>query len=301
MTKCLTCATPCSHLVHLLTIYYASLLLQYSQAIVEAGLQEDTNINSVSPDQQSTLTTRSQQIFDYWKRIRDSPALNECWQKHDGGFVPAALGGSAVRSEDEFYVPIVTLLQWLNENDKVVDLAAGRVKSLYGGLRNVATDAVSILESLMDLSCPSSLYKIPLVTPVAMAKKFSGENGTVNWKVRIGIYMNRLLPEVLTEKNLHCVMSALDEDSYIISQPLHLPPMRDPDDPVFASAKYPIVQMPEMLEEEDTMDEDKKEEDVDIAFVGSTRETKTISPFTPRGLLKLLENTGNVTDDVSLY
>jgi hypothetical protein len=92
-------------------------------------------------------------------------------------------------------------------------------------------------------------------------------------------------------------MSALDEGSYIVSQPLHLPPMRDSNDPVFASAKYPIVQMPEE-ELDDAMNEDKKE-DTDYAMLGSTRDTKTISPFTPRGLLKLLENTGNVTSEVS--
>ena len=194
------------------------------------------------------------------------------------------------------------MLQWLH-NDAVLDLAAGRVKSLYGGLRHVKTDAQSVLESLMDLSCPGSLYKIPLITPYAVAVRSTQDN-EVTWKVRIGVYMNRLLPEVLTEKNLHCVMSALDENSYIISEPLHLPPMRSMNDPVFASAKYPIVQMPNVEDDDDDpMDEDKKEDDViiDPATLDSTRETETISPFTPRGLLKLLENTGNVTTEVSFH
>lgn len=262
--------------------------------MTEAGIEAD--FNSLSAEQKSALTARSQRIFDYWKRIRDSPALQECWQKRHGGFVPAALG-NVMKGENEFYAPIEVLMEWL-ENDKIIDLHADRVKSLYGGLRLVETDAASILKSLEDLSCPATLYKIPLLTPVAMAKRAT-ENGSVTWEVRIGVFMNRLLPEVLTENNLHCIMSALDEDSYIISQQLHLPPMRDPKDPVFASAKYPIVLAPEIIED-DPMDEDKKEEeDADIAFVGSTRETKTISPFTPRGLLKLLENTGNVTTDVS--
>jgi hypothetical protein len=205
-----------------------------------------------------------------------------------------------VISKDEFYVPIKCLLEWL-DNEKVVDLARDRVKSLYGGLRRVKIDACSILESLMDLSCPSSLYKIPLVTPYAVATR-TNQSDKVTWKVRIGVYMNRLLPEVLTEKNLHCVMTALDDDSFIVTQPLHLPSMRNGNDPVFASSKYPIVQILDDIDEEDPMDEEKKEDEpIDPAMMlGSTRETKIISPFTPRGLLKLLENTGNVTTMVSL-
>jgi hypothetical protein len=153
----------------------------------------------------------------------------------------------------------------------------------------------------MDLSCPSSLYKIPLVTPYAVATR-TNQSDKVTWKVRIGVYMNRLLPEVLTEKNLHCVMTALDDDSFIVTQPLHLPSMRNGNDPVFASSKYPIVQILDDIDEEDPMDEEKKEDEpIDPAMMlGSTRETKIISPFTPRGLLKLLENTGNVTTMVSL-
>ena len=198
--------------------------------------------------------------------------------------------------------------------EAIVDLASDRKAVLYGGLRRVNTDARSVLESLMDLSCPNSLYKIPLVTPYAVASSQRGvdHNQTIRWKIRIGVYMNRLLPEVLTESNLHCVMCALDDNSYIVSQPLHLPPLRDQNDPVFVSSKYPIVQMDEELVEDNhsMMDEDKKEEDdagereepiLDPVMMGSTRETKTISPFTPRGLLKLLENTGNVTTDVSVH
>ena len=264
-------------------------------------MEEDAIIESLPATTQSQLNSRAQQIFDYWRKVRDLPPLHECWHKRDGGFIPKSLG-DVVSNKDEFYVPIVLLLQWL-DNDSVMDLAAGRVKSLYGGLRRVKTDARSVLESLMDLSCPGSLYKIPLVTPYAVASRSTTQNNEVTWKIRIGVYMNRLLPEVLTEKNLHCVMSALDEKSYIISEPLHLPPMRSLDDPVFASAKYPIVQMPNVEDANyDAMDEDKKEDDhiIDLTMVGSTRETETISPFTPRGLLKLLENTGNVTSEVRI-
>ena len=128
-----------------------------------------------------------------------------------------------------------------------------------------------------------------------------------HWKIRIGVYMNRLLPEVLTSFNLHCIMSALDEDSYIVTEPLHLPPMRN--DAVFESSKYPIVRLPEAHDDDDYMDEDdismceEKKEDDDAArdptVFGSTRETQTISPFTAKGLLKLMENTGNDISKVS--
>ena len=132
------------------------------------------------------------------------------------------------------------------------------------------------------------------------------ENATVHrWKIRIGVYMNRLLPEVLTSFNLHCVMSALDEHSYIVSEPLHLPPMSN--DAVFESSKYPIVRFPgiydETYDDEDdvSMCEEKKEDDDDAPrdLFGSTRETETISPFTAKGLLKLMEEHSSLGNDVS--
>eukprot|EP00956_Cyclotella_meneghiniana_P002044 scaffold2280_cov68-Cyclotella_meneghiniana.AAC.1 len=284
------------------------------EAYSEADLDPDTaDISSLPPETQTALQTRAQQIHDYWKHIRDNVSpLHECWHKRHGGFIPQSLGHViSSNTEEEFYVPIVTLLEWMDTNtEAIVDLASDRKAVLYGGLRRVNTDARSVLESLMDLSCPNSLYKIPLVTPYAVASSQRGvdQNQIVRWKIRIGVYMNRLLPEVLTESNLHCVMCALDDNSFIVSEPLHLPPLRDQNDPVFVSSKYPIVQMDEELVEDNhsMMDEDKKEEEdagerkeliLDPVMMGSTRETKTISPFTPRGLLKLLENTGNVTTD----
>eukprot|EP00578_Thalassiosira_sp_NH16_P021382 CAMPEP_0181099756 /NCGR_PEP_ID=MMETSP1071-20121207/12826_1 /TAXON_ID=35127 /ORGANISM="Thalassiosira sp., Strain NH16" /LENGTH=1332 /DNA_ID=CAMNT_0023182433 /DNA_START=29 /DNA_END=4027 /DNA_ORIENTATION=+ len=81
--------------------------------------------------------------------------------------------------------------------------------------------------------------------------------------------------------------------------------------PVFQSAKYPVVRMPGTkidpstiidVDSDDSMcGEEKKEEaeaPMDPAVIGSTRLSTTISPFTPRGYLKLIENTGN---DVSMY
>lgn len=198
----------------------------------------------------------------------------------------------------------------MKNDSSIEDLAAGRVKSLYGGLRQIPTDASSVLESLIDMSNTTCLYKIPLITPYAVASCIA-ENETVHrWKIRIGVYMNRLLPEVLTSFNLHCIMSALDKDSYIVTEPLHLPPMSN--EAVFESSKYPIVRLPGEYDDDDnyideddySMCEEKKEDDDegaprDPTVFGSTRETKTISPFTAKGLLKLIENTGNDISEVS--
>lgn len=133
--------------------------------------------------------------------------------------------------------------------------------------------------------------------------------------------MNRLLPEILTMSTLHCVMSALDDGSYIVSEPLHMPPLRDRNDAVFESSKYPIVRVPpivkpdgadgaekdeviDMLDEsDDEMGGEEKKEDDDVmrndpTVRGSTRESRTISAFTPKGFLKLIENTGNDISEV---
>lgn len=302
------------------------------EACVELGIDPKVaDITSSLPSHafsnaQRQLTNKANQIFDYWKNTKQSSPLDECWNVQTGGFVREALGASAsyngskgntsyncVDGEEEYHVPIHCILDWLKKDDNTVtDVNAGRIKSLYNGLREIPTDAKSILESLVDLSCPKSLYKIPLLTPYAVARRSSGQpgGGIVLWKIRIGLYMNRLLPEVLTSNNLHIVMSALEEGSYIVSEPLHMPPMRDGNDPVFQSSKYPIVTMPGAEKCIDVNDndgdmsmggEEKKVEDEDVPMdptvIGSTRESKTISPFTPRGLLKLMENTGN---DISM-
>ena len=270
------------------------------------GYDEDmVDVQSLSDNVQRQLERRADEIVEYWKVVKSSKPLSECWNAEDGSFVREAVRSAEESEEGEFYVPIVCLLNWMKQ-DQIVDLQAGRTKSLYKGLRHVPTDALNILESLIDLSCPQSLYKIPLVTPYAVAHR-SVQGSKITWQVRIGVYMNRLLPEVLTEKNLHCVMSALDDGSYIVSESLHMPPMRDSNDPVFKSSEYPIVTMPNSkpdtmdIDEYDmTMGEEKKEDDEDVqdpTVQGSTRESKTISPFTPKGYLKLLENTGN---DISM-
>lgn len=284
-----------------------------TEAMIEMDIEEGTSLDSLPDDVRERLEKRSTEIKSSWKPIKNSPPLRECWHPYSGDFVKEALGDDV--SDTKSHIPIETLASWArNENGStgvtVIDRAEGRAASLYNGLRHVQTDAVSILDALLDLSHTTSLYEIPLITPVAVARtaKTTGDNSRT-WNIEIGVYMNRLLPEVLTASTLHIVMSALDEGSFIVSEALHTPPMRDPDDPVFVSAKYPIVRVlgkDEIIEidiDEDDMsiEEEKKTEDadriVDAAMMGASRDSRTISPFTTNGLLKLLESQGNVTTD----
>ena len=54
-------------------------------------------------------------------------------------------------------------------------------------------------------------------------------------------------------------MSALDDNSYIVSEPLHMPPIRN--NPVFQSSKYPIVKLPTSTPT-DFMDIDDKDDSI---------------------------------------
>jgi hypothetical protein len=282
------------------------------EAMIEMDVEEGTSLENLQDDVRVRLEGRSNEIRKEWKPIKNSPPLRECWHPYSGDFIKEALGNDA--SDAETHIPIEALVSWARDGISskhvtVIDRAEGRTASLYNGLRHVQTDAISILEAILDLSHTSSLYEIPLITPVAVARMVkTNDDNSRTWKIRIGVYMNRLLPEVLTASTLHTIMSALDEGSFIISEALHIPPMRDPDDPVFVSAKYPIVRVPgndEVIEidiDEDDMsvEEEKKTEDADFetnmdaAIMGASRDSRTISPFTTNGLLKLLESQGNV-------
>jgi len=108
-------------------------------------------------------------------------------------------------------------------------------------------------------------------------------------------------------------MSSLDEDSYCVTEPLHLPPtIVKEEEKVFQSCEYPKVLMDKQEEEEEDgavmiveKEEEKKDDDgesnkrnkkgikKDQTINDSTREELTISPFTVRGLMKVLESCGN--------
>lgn len=102
-------------------------------------------------------------------------------------------------------------------------------------------------------------------------------------------------PEVMTSHDLHIVMTALDEGSFRVVEPLHLPP--SPEKPVFESAPSPVVVMGDESEVPDMYDsdgEEKKSDDVvDLTIGESTRDESRISAFSVNGFLKLLESRGN--------
>ena len=290
-----------------------------AEARAELGLAEEDPVRFATHER---LEARARAITDHWRRVQRSPPLPECWHPQHGGFVREALGeegdddprGEGEDAGDERHVPVACLLDWARRED-VVDRAAGRERSLYDGRRKVPTDATAVFEALMDLSDARGLYRVPLLTPHAVARRDDGApfraagggGGGDGWTVRIGVYANRLLPEVLTLTALHVVMSALDDGSYLVTEPLRLPPARPRGaDPVFISARHPVVRVPGAARggDGDAMEEEEEDNDAmrrDPTVRGATLDQKTISAFTPKGLLKLMENTGNDTTQVSRW
>lgn len=206
---------------------------------------------------------------------------------------------------DPDHVPCSRLLELLKCN-RLTDDHAGQHKRLYNGLRSIPTDTDTVLTSLLQLCSPEGLYEMPLIVPYPVLKvvstvpnndddKASTGQVTRTYKLEIGVYCNRLLFEVMTQNDLHIVMSALDEGSYCITQPIHLPPMAK--EPAFRSCPYPTV----VFDEDEPDDEDTNNNNGnndatdkdDVHMMQSTRDDSTISAFTPRGLLKLLESEGN--------
>ena len=124
-----------------------------------------------------------------------------------------------------------------------------------------------------------------------------GIGGEQVWKVQIGIYMHRLLPEIFITESLHIVMSALDEGSYKISHPLQLLPQGEA---VFESAEYPKVDLAcfdqngdgNVAIDDSVMMSDSDDSVTDGDMEGGSRDDMVLSPFSTKGLLKMLENKG---------
>ena len=101
------------------------------EAILEMGYDEDmVDVQSLSDNVQRQLERRADEIVEYWKVVKSSKPLSECWNAEDGSFVREAVRSAEESEEGEFYVPIVCLLNWMKQ-DQIVDLQAGRTKSLY--------------------------------------------------------------------------------------------------------------------------------------------------------------------------
>jgi hypothetical protein len=231
---------------------------------------------------------KAEEIHSFWSSVVKSKPRKEGWNAEHGGLECVGY--------DPNYVPLPALKKWIAKGGVTQAPQQPRSKELYNGLCSIPVDIRQVLEALTDLSNPTQLYQIPLVIPYPVVEPLpSDSNNTdelsfLNWRVVIGVYIHRLLPEIITMESLHVVMSALDSGSYRVTEPLHLPPFIDKKTAVFQSNPYPRVQWPL---DGSKITESKKPEIFDLtAIEGSTREEPIISPFTVRGLLKLLESDG---------
>jgi len=233
-------------------------------------------------DNANTIEARATAIREQWQQIINNGVQVHGWDIRHGSLLTSAVN-------DPHYVPVPALLKWAAKDDH-----QGQCKDLYHGLLSIPTDTRSILTSLAELSSPIGLYDIPLITPYPVLEEMEQITreklpALQRYRLTIAVYANRLLPEVMMARDLHIIMSALDEFSYRLTQPLESCPV--PQKPVFASAEYPKVVVEDTLDD-DTEAEEKKEQDLTI--LGSTRDDGlTISAFTIPGLMKLLEHRGN--------
>jgi hypothetical protein len=271
---------------------------------LEDGLIDETQLGS-----------QSKAILQAWLSLSDEAAASKSspldgWNRADGSLQDA---------NDQRYVSIHNLLRWM-EKESVIDRHAEEHCSLYHGLKHIPVDTKSILEALLDLSSPEGLYHIPLIMPFAVVTKAGHEPSHQPWKISIAVYAHRLLPEVMSSGPLHTVMSALDPGTYKCVQSIELPPATQ--EVIFESSKFPIVVMEGEHNEDDAeevdgvkdetdMDEAESKKDDDKATDDNltaakskapsapeaTRDEQSISAFTTKGLLKLLESPGNDTSN----
>jgi hypothetical protein len=161
----------------------------------------------------------------------------------------------------------------LLKNEQLKDPNPEKQAVLYHGLEHIATDAVSILEAIVDLSAPSqALYGAPLlvaVPKIISIERTSHKSLKLSAKVHIsiGVYANRLLFDVMTQK-LQIVMAALDERSIMVLKGLSPPPSLPSDpyaEPVFASdPKGPTVHFDF---DDASHDDDDDDDDYDDSFI----------------------------------
>ena len=214
------------------------------------------------------IAERTAEIHAAWsERYRRGPTLIHTWHFWSGHLTSV---------NHKSYIPVHFLLRH-------IEGTTNEVCSLYGGLREIATDTKTVLEALSRLSHPEDgLYKTPLITAYPLVSRNSE-----GYNLCIGVYAHRLLSEVMTQ-DLLVVMSALDEGSYRCTQPLIIPP--SPTHPAFQASRLPKVVF---RSREDEGNDETNQDEPDMTIASGTRSEATISAFSTGGLLKLLENEGN--------
>lgn len=254
-----------------------------------------------------TQTSLIKKIQDEWSPIVAAGRVVPQWNKFGEYVDPSA--ATTCRH-------ILKLLR----TQRLIDPHPARQAVMYQGLEHIPIDALSILEAIVDLSDPTeALYGAPLLVSLPRIKNI--ERIVVNSKKRspkvyfsIGIYANRLLFDVMTQK-LQIVMAALEKESFAIKRGLSTPPSlpSSPDeDAVFASdPKGPKVRFGFDESSVDSDNEDNVhtsgDEDASKDFRKSRKYSAkefddvgasdgTLDAFTPSGFLKLVENTGTNMD-----
>ncbi|KAG7355848.1 SNF2/helicase domain containing protein [Nitzschia inconspicua] len=253
----------------------------------------------------STQASLIQKVQEDWSRIVKAGRVVPRWNK-SGEIADPATPTTCKR-----------LLKLL-KNRQLKDPHPDRHAILYNGLEHIPTDAVSVLEAIVDLSTPSqALYGVPLLVSVPKIDRIERlDTATKEWRTSvhfsIGIYANRLLFDVMTQK-LQIVMAALDDESITVLKGLSSPPSlaSDPtEEPVFVSdPKGPKVSLDFVVNSSLSDSDESHTTEYSRSQKGSTSynpPTKefddvgasdgTLDAFTPSGFLKLIENTGTNMD-----
>lgn len=239
------------------------------------ALEEMGEVETI-PEFEAELDRRINAALELWNVATWSePALPQFHDLRTGDLCAALL-------KDPLYHPLRFLRSW--------DWVETHTRT------GASSDLKRILKSLSELQSPTGLYKIPLLVAYPRVQKINDDNGNDAgnlYRVTIGVYAHRLLPEILVRDDLAIVMAALDESSYVVSEPLQAPPK--PPSPTFQSAEYPkvvldVVNDDDQAPEPSSVPEGRPD---DKTLEGSTQtDSNTISAFSTAGIMKLWENTG---------
>jgi hypothetical protein len=253
-----------------------------------------------------TQTKLMQDLQKEWPPILAAGAIVPQWNKL-GQWIPDS-------TDSTFAKTSCRRLLALLKNGKLIDPQPDKVCVLYNGIEHIPTDAMSVLEALVEFVVPSKdLYEMPLLMSVARIRDIqrptttSNSSGSIRVNISVGVYANRLLFETMTQQ-LRIIVAALDEASISIVAPLSPPPSVSKDEPVFVSdPNGPQVYFdyddtnghsndsPDHCEERITV---KNHSDVTTPqnstteFEGVGASDGTLDAFSPSGFLKLIENTG---------
>lgn len=200
---------------------------------------------------------------------------------------------SAVNDND--YIPVTDLLLWLQHIQRYV---TKKQETQCSQTNFVIDELVVIINACLDLCNPRGLWNVPLVTvyPILVKLDDPCKSNTRTWKIEIGVFINRLLPETTTT-TLRTVMNALDPSSYRVTVPLYQNHGGNIE-PSFESSLYPIVCINDATSAQsfDEQIKEKKKDTIDQCFHDlndMSKDGSKISAFTIPGLMKLLENHGS--------